>query len=335
VYDPAKDGNGLPFEQLPDTWKCPVCGAPKSAYKSSILPDGRKVWMHEDADEKVKAPETTWTCSVCGHVYDPAKDGNGLPFEQLPDTWKCPVCGAPKSAYKSSILPDGRKVWMHEEADERVVNASASQQCQAALDSTCKPFQGKGQFCQYCEARSYRKLEDAGCSREDLYYFCNGNRYSCNASVGRVAVVDNMSVQRVPQAGSSRDYDFWNYNMAQKTQGFWYSTLTSGQCNSTGTGPCYWRIVEKVKTVKADCQRATVYSTVQKAGAGCFSTCPMPLDNTTKCWADCYFDTILGQSSSSTVIKDPTQGMSLDVLSKAWTAAFQSDDPTTGGCPAV
>lgn len=51
-----------------------------------------------------------WTCTVCQHVYDPAKDGGGKAFEDLPDTWKCPVCGAPKSAYKKTT--DGR--WVHE-----------------------------------------------------------------------------------------------------------------------------------------------------------------------------------------------------------------------------
>ncbi len=65
------------------------------------------------ADEDAKRGlAATWTCTVCNHVYDPAKDGGGVPFEQLPDTWKCPVCGSPKSAYKQSA--DG--LWYHEHA---------------------------------------------------------------------------------------------------------------------------------------------------------------------------------------------------------------------------
>ena len=43
VYDPVKDGNGTAFEDLPDSWACPVCGAPKSAYTKSA--DGK--WSHE------------------------------------------------------------------------------------------------------------------------------------------------------------------------------------------------------------------------------------------------------------------------------------------------
>lgn len=46
-----------------------------------------------------------YRCSVCGYIYDPLKgDGRrikpGTPFEELPDDWRCPVCGAPKSAFQ-------------------------------------------------------------------------------------------------------------------------------------------------------------------------------------------------------------------------------------------
>lgn len=42
-----------------------------------------------------------WACSICGYVYDP-DDGTppGTPFEQLPEDWVCPVCGAGKDAFE-------------------------------------------------------------------------------------------------------------------------------------------------------------------------------------------------------------------------------------------
>ena len=46
-----------------------------------------------------------WECNVCGYVYDPEigdpehKVSAGTPFEQLPENWSCPVCGAPKSEF--------------------------------------------------------------------------------------------------------------------------------------------------------------------------------------------------------------------------------------------
>ncbi len=47
-----------------------------------------------------------YKCTVCGYVYDPENgdpDGGikpGTPFEDLPDDWVCPVCGAAKSEFE-------------------------------------------------------------------------------------------------------------------------------------------------------------------------------------------------------------------------------------------
>jgi rubredoxin len=47
-----------------------------------------------------------YVCSVCGFVYDPAKGDpeNNVPpgtaFENLPDKWVCPVCGASKDQFE-------------------------------------------------------------------------------------------------------------------------------------------------------------------------------------------------------------------------------------------
>ena len=65
------------------------------------------------------ATNGTMQCGVCGHVYDAAKDGGGKAFADLPDSWTCPVCGAPKSAYKPQTLDDGTVVWVHEHDDHQ------------------------------------------------------------------------------------------------------------------------------------------------------------------------------------------------------------------------
>jgi len=47
-----------------------------------------------------------WQCLVCGYIYDPKEgdvDGGispDTPFEELPDDWICPVCGAPKDQFE-------------------------------------------------------------------------------------------------------------------------------------------------------------------------------------------------------------------------------------------
>lgn len=55
--------------------------------------------------------EAPYHCQVCNHVYDPQADGSGKAFEDLPDTWVCPKCGAPKSAY----YKQHSGVWAHAE----------------------------------------------------------------------------------------------------------------------------------------------------------------------------------------------------------------------------
>jgi rubredoxin/flavin reductase (DIM6/NTAB) family NADH-FMN oxidoreductase RutF len=47
-----------------------------------------------------------YQCTVCGYIYDPElgdPDGGikpGTPFEKIPDTWVCPVCGASKDQFE-------------------------------------------------------------------------------------------------------------------------------------------------------------------------------------------------------------------------------------------
>ena len=38
-----------------------------------------------------------YRCTICGYIYDDSKEK--IKFEDLPDDWKCPVCGARKSLF--------------------------------------------------------------------------------------------------------------------------------------------------------------------------------------------------------------------------------------------
>jgi rubredoxin len=46
-----------------------------------------------------------YECSICGYVYDPAAGdpdngvAPGTKFEDVPEDWVCPTCGAPKSEF--------------------------------------------------------------------------------------------------------------------------------------------------------------------------------------------------------------------------------------------
>lgn len=39
-----------------------------------------------------------YVCDVCGYEYNPAENNN-IPFEDLPEDWVCPVCGAGKEEF--------------------------------------------------------------------------------------------------------------------------------------------------------------------------------------------------------------------------------------------
>jgi rubredoxin len=58
-------------------------------------------------EETQAQPHTAkWICETCGFVYDP-QDGDpdgdidpGTPFEDVPDDWMCPICGARKRDFR-------------------------------------------------------------------------------------------------------------------------------------------------------------------------------------------------------------------------------------------
>ena len=47
-----------------------------------------------------------YVCEICGYVYDPEQGdpdhgvAPGTKWEDVPDDWECPVCGAGKDAFE-------------------------------------------------------------------------------------------------------------------------------------------------------------------------------------------------------------------------------------------
>jgi flavin reductase (DIM6/NTAB) family NADH-FMN oxidoreductase RutF/rubredoxin len=46
--------------------------------------------------EQVEEEGESFVCTICGYVYNDVDE----PFENLPDDWVCPICGAPKSVFQ-------------------------------------------------------------------------------------------------------------------------------------------------------------------------------------------------------------------------------------------
>ena len=62
-----------------------------------------------------------YRCTICGYIYDDSKEK--IKFEDLPDDWKCPACGAPKSLFEEikeekEKIKEEEKVEIIEEVDD-------------------------------------------------------------------------------------------------------------------------------------------------------------------------------------------------------------------------
>jgi flavin reductase (DIM6/NTAB) family NADH-FMN oxidoreductase RutF/rubredoxin len=60
----------------------------------------------QEEPKTISATADKYVCSVCGYVYDPVNGdpdngvAPGTKFEDIPDSWTCPVCGADKSKFE-------------------------------------------------------------------------------------------------------------------------------------------------------------------------------------------------------------------------------------------
>jgi flavin reductase (DIM6/NTAB) family NADH-FMN oxidoreductase RutF/rubredoxin len=72
--------------------------------KRGTTPKTAPSYIEERKEEVSKMGK--YQCSVCGYIYDPElgdPDGGikpGTPFEEIPDDWVCPVCGASKDQFE-------------------------------------------------------------------------------------------------------------------------------------------------------------------------------------------------------------------------------------------
>jgi len=98
------DGDFIDKEKTPLTYdyyhKVRHGRSPKNA--PTYIKETRQDKPQKEAKEVKKAAGQKWICLVCSHIYDPAEGdpgagvAPGTPFEDLPDDWVCPVCGAEK-----------------------------------------------------------------------------------------------------------------------------------------------------------------------------------------------------------------------------------------------
>ncbi|WP_323845187.1 FAD-dependent oxidoreductase [Microbulbifer magnicolonia] len=130
IYDEAKgwpeDGiaPGTRWEDIPDDWCCPECGAAKQDFAMlAVVPEHQPQEAAPPSDvpatESIAAaPRASaqsagyriWECMVCGWVYDESKgwpeDGiaPGTRWEDIPEDWCCPQCGIGKEEFDMVLV---------------------------------------------------------------------------------------------------------------------------------------------------------------------------------------------------------------------------------------
>lgn len=73
--------------------------------KRGKSPKTAPTYIKEEKEKEVKKMEK-YRCTVCGYIYDPEKGDPdsgikpGTAFEDIPDDWVCPICGAAKSDFE-------------------------------------------------------------------------------------------------------------------------------------------------------------------------------------------------------------------------------------------
>lgn len=137
-----------------------------------------------------------YVCRICGYVYDDAKEK--VPFADLPDDWKCPLCGAAKSDFKPETGGSEKKAVMAAEPMEADLEKLSAGQLAALCSNLARG----------CE-KQYKE-EEAGLFRQLADYFTAVVPEVNDASVEKLAKelqtdADNYaSVRAVADANADR-----------------------------------------------------------------------------------------------------------------------------------
>ena len=116
-----------------------------------------------------------YVCQICGYIYDDTKEK--VPFSELPDDWKCPLCGAAKSDFKP----------------EESVRASVKQEATVPMEADLEKLSA-GQLAALCSnlARGCEKqynAEEADLFKQLADYFTAVTPAVSDASVEKLSTV--------------------------------------------------------------------------------------------------------------------------------------------------
>ncbi len=133
-----------------------------------------------------------YICQICGYIYDDEKEA--VPFDSLPDDWKCPLCGAAKKEFKpedNAAVKEEKAVTVSEAAELKELSV-------AQLSALCSNL-ARGCEKQYKNEESdlFRKLAD---------YFASITPPVNDASVESIAAMLQNDIDNYPGIRATADF---------------------------------------------------------------------------------------------------------------------------------
>ena len=182
--------------------------------------------------------------------------------------------------------------------------------------------------------------------------YCEGNSSAhhwppptvpCEATIGFSDLYSHFG--QMSKYPCFKDYDCWTHHAAAKLDqahpGYWYSPLSFGDCSlhPAPSPNCTWQVTKVDKIVNATCHANSFLGAVQKAAPKCFEDkCgagPTHKPNASDpCWIRCFYEGVLGPDASKP-FGWKIAGIPIDDLLSYWSAPFESEDPSKGGCPGL
>jgi len=216
------------------------------------------------------------------------------------------------SGYNAAPPPPQPRELRSPFATDRCNNFYSNREC-----GKCTESRGDdGYQCLWCEdsktCHSWDAKPATGCSADQCIRSPEGAHSKCNTIANPTNCPGSYPPSPPHHHGSSGF-------------GIWYSHPDKGECRGShyvgdGSG-CTWREVAQKRAINATCMYARLDRNVEQHDPSCFGECPQPLNHTGTCYEECY-----GQAIRS---------MNKSTLVKPWLLAFESEDPSAGGCQLV
>ena len=110
-----------------------------------------------------------YRCTICGYIYD--EEVEKIKFEDLPEDWKCPLCGAPKNLFEEIIEENQKEI-----DNKNKINEKTNEE----VFEEYKELTNEEVFEEYKELTNEEVFEEyKELTNEEMAYICSNLAKSC------------------------------------------------------------------------------------------------------------------------------------------------------------